>query len=73
MIILGALLLTAGCIIASVNGKGSQEALIGNEEQARYKKACPDYRHYAVIAQCVFRHHPRFTLLMLSLSQSTIQ
>lgn len=53
MMFLGTLLLTAGSIITSVNGKGSQEALIGNEEQVRYKKACPDYRHYAVIAQYV--------------------
>ena len=71
MIFLGTFLLTASCLIASVNGKGSQEPLIGNEEQARYKKACPDYRHYAVIAQYVVRRHPRFTILMLS--QSTIQ
>ncbi|KAG6986747.1 meiotically up-regulated protein [Physcia stellaris] len=42
----------------NVNGKGSQEPLIGNEEQGRYKKACPDYRHYAVIAHRPYSDGP---------------
>ena len=53
MILLGVLLLTAGSLITSVYSTGSQEALGSTEEHARYRKACPDYRHYAVIAQYV--------------------
>ena len=55
MLLLGVLLLTAGSLITSVYSTGSQEALGSIEEHAKYRKACPDYRHYAVIAQYVER------------------
>ena len=53
MILFGVLLLAAGSLITSVYGTDSQAALGSNEEHSKYRKACPDYRHYAVIAQYV--------------------
>lgn len=53
MILFGLLLLAAGSLIPGVYSTDRQEALASNEELAKYRKACPDYRHYAVIAQYV--------------------
>ena len=55
MILFGLLLLLAGSLITSVYSTGNQEALGSIDEHAKYRKACPDYRHYAVIAQYVER------------------
>ena len=71
MILFGVLLLAAGSLITSVYSTGSQEALGSTDEQAQYRKACPDYRHYAVIAQYVERL--RYSAASLIFCQPTIQ
>ena len=56
MVLFCILLLVAGSFINTASGSGGdglnrQEALGTPEDQVKYRKACPDYRHYAVIAQ----------------------
>lgn len=38
-------------IKSGIHEAGDQEALRSVMDQRRYKLACPDYRHYAVIPQ----------------------
>ena len=70
MILFGLLLLAAGSLIPSVYSTDGQAALGSNEEHAKYRKACPDYRHYAVIAQYV---ESSFSAASLTLYQPAIQ